>query len=228
MSNSGFGHSGPYKSFRTWGPIVQGNFRAYVYIRLARPSGGRLGLLWYMDHQGDKIPMALAILGALIRRTRFAEGTWIDLSTVEAGVALLGPCVLDWSINDRGMRREGMPDSNHNQHPRMVPHNIYPAAGTDEWVAIACRDDVDWGLLIAEIGEEWTNNRKWETPPGTRARRRRTIDQCISAWTRRAGQNWKFKEKLQGNGIPAAAVQRPKERIDQDEIRRSWGLWREP
>jgi len=31
--------------------------------------------------------------------------------------------------------------------------------------------------------------------------------------------------KLQRTGVPAAAVQQPRERIDEDEHTRAWGLW---
>ena len=37
----------------------------------------------------------------------------------------------------------------------MAPHGIYPAAGEDAWVAVACRDDADWAACRSVIGEEW-------------------------------------------------------------------------
>ena len=31
----------------------------------------------------------------------------------------------------------------------MAPHGVYPSAGDDRWVAVACRDDADWRALAA-------------------------------------------------------------------------------
>ena len=36
--------------------------------------------------------------------------------------------------------------------PQMSPHAAFPAAGHDRWVAVACRDDADWGALLDVSG----------------------------------------------------------------------------
>src|SRR5579864_5598210 len=151
VSNSGFGHSGPYASFKTWGPVVQAICGLTFTSGLpGLPSAG-YGYS-YMDHQGGNF-MAIAVLAALAYRNRTGEGQWIDMSCTEAGATLLGPHLLDHAVNGRPLRRPGMPHSNHSQSPAMAPHNIYPTAGADNWVAIACRDDADWRALAGVIGE---------------------------------------------------------------------------
>src|SRR3954471_8888379 len=50
VSNCGFGHSGPYRTFRTWGPVVQAVCGLTWSVGLPdRPSAG-FGYS-YMDHQ---------------------------------------------------------------------------------------------------------------------------------------------------------------------------------
>ena len=147
VSNSGFGASGPYTGFRTWGPIVQAVCGLTFGSGLPDlpPAGWGFS---YMDHMGANT-MAIAILAGLVHRSRTGEGQWIDMSCTEAGLGFCGPDLLDFSVNGRPLRRPGSPDSNHSHAPAMAPHNIYPAAGDDEWIAIACRDDDDWARLAA-------------------------------------------------------------------------------
>src|SRR5207302_801672 len=142
VSNSGFGHSGPYAGFKTWGPIVQ----AVCGLTFESGLPGLPPAGWgysYMDHHGGNF-MAIAVLAALLHRQRTGEGQWIDMSCTEAGATLCGPGLLDATVNGRPRRRPGMPHSNRSQFPAMAPHGIYPAAGDDQWVALACRDDRDW------------------------------------------------------------------------------------
>ena len=142
VSNCGFGHTGPYRSFRTWGPIVQ----AACGLTFSSGLPGLPPAGWgysYMDHHGGNI-MAIAILCALVHHQRTGEGQWVDMSCTEAGASLLGPVVLDYTVNGRPLRRAGMPNSNRSQFPPMAPHGIYACAGEDDWVAVSCRDDHDW------------------------------------------------------------------------------------
>ena len=93
-----------------------------------------------MDHTSAYY-MAMAILLALVHRNRTGEGQWVDLACTDAAATLHGPALLDYTVNGRPLRREGMPHSNRNQHPAMAPHGIYACAGDDDWVALGWRDD---------------------------------------------------------------------------------------
>jgi benzylsuccinate CoA-transferase BbsF subunit len=175
-----------------------------------------------MDHHGANL-MAFAVLAALHHRDGSGEGQWIDMSTVEAGAALLGPDVLDWSVNGAVFRREGWPDSN--RHPDMVPHGIYRAAGDDEWVSLACRTDEDWRALAEVVGEPWALESRWASRDGRRLHQDE-LDGLLSTWTA-AHDKFSVQRRLLAVGIPAAAVQTPPERIDHEPSAEAWGLWPE-
>ncbi len=83
VSSCGFGHDGPYRSFKTWGPIVQAvsGLTHTSALRGQEPAGWGYS---YMDHSGA-YAMAVALLAALYHRRRTGEGQWVDLSSVEAG-----------------------------------------------------------------------------------------------------------------------------------------------
>ncbi len=221
VSNCGFGHSGPYAHFKTWGPIVQAicGITFSSGLKDQPPAGWGYS---YMDHTGAYY-MAIAILMALYHRSQTGRGQWVDMSCTEAGATLNGPPLLDYTVNGRRLRREGMPDSNRSQHPRMAPHGIYPALGDDEWIAIACRDDSDWERFGGVLAEPWVQESRFETLDG-RIQHEDALDAGVATFTA-TRDKFELAARLQRARIPAAAVQQPRERIDEDERTREWGLW---
>lgn len=217
VSNSGFGATGPYSSFKSWGPIVQAQCGLTGMTGLAGQPPAGIGYS-YMDHQGAYF-MATAILAAVLHRSQSGEGQWIDMACIEAGALLCGPSVLDASVN---AREHHAVDSNRGDGPLMVPHGIYPAAGDDEWVAIACRDDADWSALRSVVRGDWAHQPELATVAG-RARRRDELDSQLAAWTSERSR-FDIWQALREAGVPAAAVQLPAERAEDDEAR-AWGLW---
>jgi crotonobetainyl-CoA:carnitine CoA-transferase CaiB-like acyl-CoA transferase len=223
VSNSGFGATGPYRSFKTWGPIVQAisglTFTSGLPDR--EPAGWGFS---YMDHTGGSY-MAIAILMALYHRARTGEGQWVDMSCTEAGATLNGPALLDWSVNRRPMRRPGSPHSNRNEWPPMAPHGIYPALGEDSWIAIACRDEADWDAIARVVDRPFTRDARFAALAG-RLEAQDELDAEVASWTRER-EAYAAARALVDAGVPAAAVARPEERIERDANTSAWGLWPE-
>ena len=221
VSNCGFGHSGPYEDYKTWGPIVQALSGLTFSSGLRdQPSAG-----WgysYMDHTGAYY-MAMAILMAVHHRNRTGEGQHVDMASTEAAAALNGPAILDYTANGRPLRRAGSPDSNRNQFPAMAPHGIYPAAGDDAWVAIACRNERDWTAISEVVAREWTVEARFATLDG-RIAAQDALDALIGEWTVERAPH-ATAELLQAAGVPASAVQTPRQRVDEDPNTAAWGLW---
>jgi crotonobetainyl-CoA:carnitine CoA-transferase CaiB-like acyl-CoA transferase len=221
VSNCGFGQTGPYRQFKSWGPIAQamGGLTFTAGLPDLPPAGWGYS---YMDHHGGYF-MCLGILAALLHRRATGEGQWVDMSCSEAAAALLGPCVLDYTVNGRPMRRTGSPNSNRDCTGTMVPHGIYRTSGDDNWIAVSCRDDGEWARLAAEIGEAWATSEKLTTLAG-RTARQDVLDAELDRWTSDKDR-FELAARLQALGIPAAAVPRPSERIDADPSTEAWGLW---
>lgn len=219
VSNCGFGHRGPYASFKTWGPIVQAvsglTFTSGLPDR--EPAGWGYS---YMDHTGGYY-MAMAVLLALIHRQRTGEGQWVDMACCETGLTLHGPAILDYTVNGRPMRRPGQPDGNRSEWPAMAPHGIFPARGEDEWLAIACRSDADWERCGGVIEEAWVQAPEWASLAG-RIAAQDALEERIAAWTA-TRDKFEMQRAFQAAGVPAAAVQKPEERIEHDPA--TQGLW---
>ncbi len=223
VSNSGFGFSGPYHEYKTWGPIVQAVCGLTFSSGLPDMPPAGWGYS-YMDHHGGNF-MAVAILAALVHRNRTGEGQWIDMACTEAGATLDGPALLDHTVNGRPLRRPGSPSSNRNDSPAMAPHGIYPASGDDDWVAIACRHDDDWAAMADVVGQAWAGDAAYATLAGRVADQDR-LDEQIAAWTV-ARERTETEAALRAAGVPAAIVARPQDRIDGDPDTAAWGLWPE-
>lgn len=221
VSNSGFGHTGPYRAFKTWGPLVQASCGLAWSTGLGGLPPAGIGYS-YMDHHGASF-MAIAVISGLLHRHRTGEGQWVDVSCTDAGALLNGPALLDYTVNGRASRRPGAPHSNRSEFPPMAPHGIFPAAGTDCWVAIACRDDRDWTNLTSVISEPWAGAPRFSTV-SRRLAAQDELDQLLSGWTRDRNR-FAVATLLRDAGVPAAAVKQPRERIDHDPATAEWGLW---
>ena len=201
---SGYGHSGPHHEYRSYGPVVQAvsGLSQISGLPEREPSGWGLS---YMDNQAAYYNSA-AILMAVMRRNMTGEGAEIDVSAVEVGVSLLGPVLLDASVNGRPARRAGFPTGNRLLHPDAAPHGVYPAAGEDQWVAIAVFDDAQWRGLVRGMDEPaWCHDLRFTTQESRHAHQD-ALDELLGAWTRDRDKH-AVMHLLQGQGVPAAAVQ---------------------
>jgi len=113
-------------------------------------------------------------LAALDHRRRTGRGQHIDLSQAEAAMHLLVPAILDYQLNDHVWHRDG------NRDLDLCPHGVYPALGTDSWIAIACQTDRAWVALQRAIG--WVVDESLTTVDARRLHQDE-LDQRIQEWT---------------------------------------------
>ena len=221
VSNCGFGHSGPYEHYKTWGPVVQAVSGLTFSSGLPDQQSAGWGYS-YMDHTGAYY-MAMAILMALHHRNRTGDGQWVDMACTETGASLNGPALLDYTVNGRPLRRPGSPNSNRNQFPPMAPHGIYAAEGEDNWIGISVRNEADWAGLVDVASRDWGGDARFATM-SDRLANEDALDAEIEEWTR-GEERFALAGRLQASGVPATPVQRPGERVDEDPDTSAWGLW---
>ena len=120
---------------------------------------------------------ATALLAALDYRRRTGQGQYLDQSQAETALHVLGPALLDYTVNGRVQTRAGNTDAG------FAPHGVYPAAGEDRWIAIACRDDNDWRNLCAAMGREDLAADARFASAADRLARREELDAIVAQWT---------------------------------------------
>ena len=152
---------------------------------------------------------------ALLHRNKTGEGQHLDLSQVEAGIGLTGTSVLDYTVNNRPFRRDGMPPGNRAPEREIAPHNSYPCRGEDRWCVIAVTNDAEWDSLVNILGNPaWANDERFATM-ASRFANQNDLDEFISQWTINLTPLEVF-DVLQNAGVPAGAVQTPMERAEID------------
>ena len=221
-SISGFGHTGRDREYTTWGPTAQalGGLTAMSGMPGKPPAGWGYS---FMDHVAG-YAAAEAILMALHHRNRTGEGQHIDLSQVEAGIVLTGPAVLDYTVNGRSWRREGMPPGNRAWQPEVAPHNTYACAGEDRWIAIAVMNDAEWQALVRAMDEPaWAEDERFASNAG-RLAHQDELDRHLAAWT--AGfEDYALMTLLQSAGVRAGVCQKPGDRVACDPQLAARGWW---
>ncbi len=203
LSMSGFGHTGPRANFVSYGPTLQAlsGFTLDMQDEHGHPAGFGYS---YADMAGG-YSGALAALIALWHKRRTGEGQFIDLSQFEALVSVIGPSLLDLTVNER---RQEPPRWSPQEEPA-APHGVYrcrpDGEDADRWLAISVRSHSDWRRFVAAIGSPpWASDARFHTL-FLRMRNRELLDQHISQWT--AGQDaWEAMRALQEASIAAAVV----------------------
>jgi crotonobetainyl-CoA:carnitine CoA-transferase CaiB-like acyl-CoA transferase len=189
VSMSGLGHTGPRSSYVSYGPTLQA-LTGYTLL-MAEPGGEPAGYGYsYADMCGGYTG-ALAALAALWSRKRTGHGQFVDLSQFEAVTAVIGPALLDISVNGRKQQPFGYDC----QETPAAPHGVYkcrPRDGAerdpgedadDRWVAISVHTQAEWERFRAALGAPaWTTDPKFQTL-FLRVRNRAELDAHVSRWT---------------------------------------------
>lgn len=195
VSLSAFGQEGPWAEYSATGDILEaagGMCDATGY------DGGdpeRCGMV-YLDTVAGTFA-ALAAVAGLEQRALEGFGCYVDLSMLEGAVATFPEAVLAAAAGGEYPRRIG------NRHPAIAPHNIYPAIGDDEWVAIAAGSDGAFrALALALGGAAWAHDPRFATNAARRAHAGE-LDALIAAAT--AGRDkWELASALQAARVTAA------------------------
>ena len=141
-SISGYGRTGPYAERPGYDFIIQA-------------EGGMMGITGPEEGPPYRVGVpivditsgmfaATAILAALRARDRTGEGQLIDISLLDAQVALLANVGSNYLVGGAEPRRLG------NAHPNIAPYEAFRAR--DRWFALAAANQRQWSTLCDVIG----------------------------------------------------------------------------
>jgi len=165
----------------------------------------------YPDHIPSPYHAAVAVLAALRHRRLTGEGQHIEVSQVESMIAAVGVPVL------AALATGVDPPGQGNWHPAASPHGVYPAAGRDRWIAIACMTEQEWRALADLANHRWGEDRRFTSLLG-RLRHRQELDALVAAWTAEHDA-FDLADRLQSVGVPAGPVQTPADLLDDPQLR---------
>lgn len=132
----------------------------------------------YPDHAANPYHAAFAVLAALRYRRKTGKGMNIDLAQTESTANFLGASVVETSMTNSEPPQIG----NHSR--AFSPHNIYAAAGADEWVALAIYEDADWLKLCTAMGRPELGADPALKQVQSRLSKAKEIDNVVQDWMR--------------------------------------------
>jgi benzylsuccinate CoA-transferase BbsF subunit len=208
------GSTGPERNYLGYGLTIGAltGFQHLTGLPEREPAGTGTN---YPDHIPNPTHAAFAILAALRHQRRTGQGQFIDIAQTEPTLSLLGPWLLNCSVNGVIDNRRG------NRHPQMAPHGVYPCLGDDRWIAIAASDDRQWQALCRVLGLESRN--EWQDVAGRQAGAD-DIDRLIAERTRTRDAR-QLMEELQAADVAVGAVNDARDVLRNDEQlawRRHW------
>ena len=142
-SVTGFGQTGPYADRAGYDFMIQA-------------MGGIMDLTGAPDGEPQKIGVAFAdimtglygvagILAALRQRDATGLGAHVDMALLDVQVAVLANQAMNYLVGGRTPRRLG------NQHPNIVPYQVFPVA--DGHLVVAVGNDGQFARLASVLGQ---------------------------------------------------------------------------
>jgi benzylsuccinate CoA-transferase BbsF subunit len=198
-----------------WGPMAcsfVGMFDAQGYPDLENPNPPprQTGGTW--PDYAVAGAVTFHILAALRHRNRTGEGQWIDASMGETVIGQMPEWYMDYFINGRDRHAIG------NRDDVMAPHNTYPCAGDDKWIAIAVGTQSEWEALCRAMGNPaWTRDAKF-ADQYSRLRNSDDLDAHLATWTRNH-EHLALAKELQAAGVAAGPI------LDSVELHEDPHLW---
>jgi len=201
-----FGDTGPLRDMVAYAPIIQAMSGMMSLVGYAPEEGeplvGELQAAW--SDTVAALCTALGVAAALRHRNRTGQGQYVEAAHLEGTAALLGVPMLEYQMTG------SIPVPPGNDDPDFAPHNNYPCAGGDAWVAIAVRTEAEWRALAGVMENDGAGSSGLTTDArfGDRSSRwinRRDLDDLVTAWTRNFSPQ-QVIDRLQAAGVAAMPV----------------------
>ena len=200
LSMSAMGQTGPWKDYVAFAPTLHA-LSGLTYLT-SFEKGSPLGPGYAHADIVAGLYGALAVLAGLEYRDRTGQGQYIDLSEYEAICTLMGPSLLDASVNEK----EIQPQGNCPDYITAAPDGCYKCLGEDRWCVIAVSSEEEWQGLCRVLGHpDWMKEKRFSTA-ARRKKNRRELDGLLTRWTtQHPGEE--VVSLLQEAGISSGVVQ---------------------
>ncbi len=197
----GMGLDGPLSNWVTWGNQLvayTGLTHMWAFEESSMDAHGKLVV---PDYLGASL-VALSSIAAIEYRDRTGIGQFIELAQVESQGAIMGPSILDATINQNEWDALGYAEILGEHY---APYAAYPCKGHDDWIVVAISEESEWEGLVNALGNPtWINDEKYSTHE-MRKENRTELDKQISEWTSEYTP-YQAMRILQNRGVPAGAV----------------------
>jgi benzylsuccinate CoA-transferase BbsF subunit len=209
FSSSPRGETGRYAKTMGYGPLITAlsgvyHLSGWPERRPSPPYGA------YSDYVAPHFAVA-AILAALEYSQRTGKGQLIDLSQLEALVAMNAVPVMEYAVNGHVMNRSG------NRLPYASPHGAFRCRGNERWCGIAVFDETEWKQLCKAMGSpDWTREAKFSTLL-SRKENEDELERFIESWTVTYSPE-EVEAKLQSAGVTCSVIESSKDLFEDPQL----------
>jgi formyl-CoA transferase len=194
-SISGYGRTGPYAERPGYDFIIQA-------------EGGLMGVTGPEDGPPYRVGVPIiditagmfassAILAALRARGRTGEGQLVDVSLLDASVALLTNVASNYLVGREAPRRLG------NAHPNIAPYEAFRAH--DRWFALAAANQRQWAILCGVIGRgDLEDDPRFTTNQARVSNRQALLEALGEVFLQRDADEW--LAELRESGLPCGPI----------------------
>jgi len=181
---------------------------------------GRMAMSGYSDGGptlpsatfGDSVtpfPIVTAMLAALRRRETTGRGCRIDASMAEVLTHQMLPDIVQAQADGQSPSRRG------NRQDDAAPHNAFPAAGDDAWIAISVFNDSQWQALCEVLQQPQLATDARFATLAARKLHEDVLETAIATLTREYDRH-ALAAQLQAAGVPAGPVQTAADIVEHD------------
>jgi len=210
-SITGFGQTGPYRDRPGYDFLVQGlgGMMSVTGERDDLPGGGpqKPGIATADLFTG--LYGVIGILAALYHRDKTGEGQHIDMSLLDAQVAVMGNQALGYLISGNEPRRMG------NAHISIVPYQTF--ASKDGHLILAIGNDGQFARFCAAVGRgDLSADDRFTTNPARVTHRGSLIPVLEEIMRTRTTDQW--VELLEANSVPGGPINGMKRVFENEQV----------
>lgn len=213
-SISGYGQDGPYAARPGYDFVAQAESGLMSVTGEIAGEPQRVG-----PPIGDAAAgmfASIAILAALHTRTLTGKGQRVDVSLLEATVALLGNVASNYLISGEEARRYG------NGHPNIVPYQSFQTR--DGYVAVACGNDRLYQILCHLLEcDELASDPRFSTNPQRVRNRDELVALLQVPFLRQDSDEW--LARMSDAGIPCGPINSVSQAFAHPQIQARGLVW---
>jgi crotonobetainyl-CoA:carnitine CoA-transferase CaiB-like acyl-CoA transferase len=210
VSASGMGRTGPEKDLLAYGSLLQGYSGRVGMIGKPNAALEAMGILPAWTDPITALWETTAILSAIRHWRQTGQGAYVDLSMLEATVALLPEALLHAALG-----RE-VPEPRSVTETGAAPSGCFRCAGEDNWLALSVRSNEEWAGLSRIMADAGLGD--LPATPEARLAVKDEINARVARWlrTRDAAE---IEAALHAQGIPASRSRHMKEIVADPHMR---------
>jgi len=200
-SITGFGQTGPYAERAGYDFIIQGigGFMSVTGERDDAPGGGPQKAGVAISDLMTGMYACTAILAAIAQRERSGAGQYIDVSLLDAQVAMMAVMNMNYLISGTPPGRAG------NAHQNIVPYQVFACA--DGHLILAVGNDAQFARFCEIAGKtEWARDPRFAAN-AERVKRRDVLVPLIAVVMRTRTQG-EWLAALEAVGVPCGPINR--------------------